>query len=111
MNGRAEIDPGICKFYTVVTAESEDNRHVTFEFESQCETIKELAIQINEISPVDAIRTLGPEENPMLSRARHLLQKRGCCDACIVPAGAVKVMQIVTNLALPKDVSLSITKE
>ena len=72
---------------------------------------EELAMQINEISPVDAIRTLGPEENPMLSKARHLLQEKGCCDACIVPAGAVKVMQIVTNLALPKDVSLSITKE
>jgi hypothetical protein len=84
---------------------------VTFEFETQCETIKEFAKQINEISPVYAIGTLYPEENPMLSIARRLLQRKGCCDACIVPAGAVKVMQVATNLALPKDVSLSITKE
>jgi hypothetical protein len=110
MNARAKIDPGICQFHTVVTVESEDSQHVTFEIETQCESIKELAIQINEISPVYAIGTLGPDENPILSRARRLLQRKGCCEACVVPAGTVKIMQVATNLALPKDVSLSITK-
>ena len=54
---------------------------------------------------------LGPEENPVLARARELLQTKGCCEACVVPAGTVKIMQVITNLALPKDVSLIITKE
>jgi len=111
MNVRVKIDPGICQFHTIVTAVSEDSKDVTFEFETQCETIKELAKQINEISPIYALGTLYPEEDSILLMARRLLQSKGCCEACVVPAGAVKAMQVAANLALPKDVSLSITKE
>jgi hypothetical protein len=111
MKIRTQIDPGICNFDTVVTAETEDSRNVSFTFVSDCETIKEFGKQIDDISPVDAIKTLGPEENPILLSARKLLQTKGCCDACVVPAGTVKIMQVAANLALPKDVSLTITKE
>ena len=111
MKIRTQIDPGICNFNTVVTAETEDSQNVIFEFVSDCVTIKEFEKQINKISPVDAIKTLGPEENPILLNARELLQTKGCCDACVVPAGTVKIMQVATNLALPKDVSLTITKK
>ncbi len=111
MKIRTQIDPGICNFNTVVTAKTEDGKNVTFEFVSECKTIKEFEKQINEISPVNAIKTLGPKENPILLKARELLQTKGCCDACVVPAGTVKIMQVAANLALPKDVSLKITKE
>ena len=111
MKIRTQIDPGICNFNTVVTAETEDSQNVIFEFVSDCVTIKEFEKQINKISPVDAIKTLGPEENPILLKARELLQTKGCCDACVVPAGTVKIMQVATSLALPKDVSLTITKK
>ena len=111
MKIRTQIDPGICNFNTVVTAETEDSQNVTFEFVSDCVTIKEFEKQINKILPVDAIKTLGPEENPILLNARELLQTKGCCDACVVPAGTVKIMQVAANLALPKDVSLTIEKE
>ena len=111
MRARTNIDPGICNFNTVVTAETTDSQNVTFEFVSECETVKEFDKQIKEISPVDAVMTLGREENPILSQARKLLQTKGCCEACVVPAGTLKIMQVITNLALPKDVTLKITKE
>ncbi|MFH1921606.1 MAG: hypothetical protein ABIP48_17210 [Planctomycetota bacterium] len=111
MKIRVQIDPGICNFNTVVTAESEDSQNVTFEFVSHCETIKEFARQICTISPVDAIMTLGPEENPILLIARELLQTKGCCEACVVPAGTMKAMQVAVNIALPKDISVRITKD
>jgi len=110
MRVRTQIEPGICNFDAVVTAETEDSEDVTFEFVSECESIKEFGKRIKEISPVNAITSLGPEENPILSKARELLQTKGCCEACIVPAGTVKIMQVAANLALPKDVSLKITK-
>ena len=106
-----EIAPGICNFDAVVTACTEDDQNVTFEFASECETIREFAKLVEEISPVDAIMTLGPEENPILLAARKLLETKGCCEACIVPAGTVKVMQVAARLALPKDVSLAIIQE
>jgi len=108
MEAKTEINPGVCNFNAVITAKTEDGQNVTFKFTSECETIKELEKQIKEISPVDAIASLGPEENTILSKARKLLQNKGCCEACIVPASAVKVMQVVTHLALPKDVSIKI---
>jgi len=79
---------------------------VTLDFETTCETVKEFAKQVENISPVDVIASLGPDENPVLAKGRELLQGRGCCEACIVPAGAVKTMQVVAGMALPKDVYL-----
>lgn len=111
MKVRTQIEPGICNFKAVVTAETEDSRNVTFQFESDCETIKEFAKRVDEISPVDAIMTVGPGEDPILAIAREMLQKKGCCEACIVPAAVVKAMQVATNLALAKDVSIKIEKE
>jgi len=105
---REEIDPGVCGFDTVVTATSDDGRHVTFAFKTGCETIVEFERQLSEISPVDAIQTLSPEENPVLALAREMLQATGCCEACVVPIGAVKAMYVVTNLALARDVSLKL---
>jgi hypothetical protein len=106
-----KVEPGVCNFDTVVTADSEDSQRVTFEFASECETIKAFGDLVREISPVDAIMTLGNEENPVLAKARELLQAKGCCEACVVPAAAVKAMQVAAGLALPRDVTLGITKE
>lgn len=111
MKTRTQIAPGICNFKVAVTAYTEDSQNVTFEFVSDCVTIQEFGKQVDEISPVDAVATLGPEENPILLKARKLLQNKGCCDACIVPAGAVKIMQVAASLALPKNVSITVTKE
>jgi hypothetical protein len=110
MELQARIDPGICGYSVVVTAATDDARHVDLSFESDCELVAELATRIAEISPVDAIQTLSREENPILAQASELLRAAGCCEACVVPTGAVKAMYIVTNLALPKDVSLKLTE-
>jgi len=111
MELREDINPGVCGFTVVVTAATEDGRHATFEFETDCDIIVEFQRRIREISPVDAIQSLSPEENPVLSLARGLLRTTGCCEACVVPVGAVKAMYVVTNLALARDVSLKLTAD
>jgi hypothetical protein len=111
MELREEIDPGVCGYPVVVTARSEDGRHVDFTFECDCDLIAALAEKVAAIEPVDAIQTLSPEENPILAEARKVLQGAGCCEACVVPAGAVKGMYVVTGLALPRDVSMKIPRE
>ena len=109
MELRETIDPGICGYSVVVTAATEDARHVDFTFETECELIAEFAKRISEISPVDAIQSLSREDNPILAQGRDLLRSAGCCEACVVPVGAVKAMYVITNLALPRDVSLTLT--
>ena len=109
MELQASIDPGICGYHVVVTAATDDARHVDLTFASDCELIAELARRVAAISPIDAIGTLSREANPVLAEASELLRTAGCCEACVVPAGAVKALYIVTNLALPKDVSIELT--
>ena len=111
MELRETIDPGICGYPVVVTAGTEDARQVEFTLESECELLAEFARRIAEISPVDAIQSLSREENPVLAQARELLKSAGCCEACVVPVGAVKAMYVITNLALPRDVTLTLTSE
>ena len=106
-----QINPGVCGFDVVVTAQTEDGRHVTFAFETECDIIQEFERRLGEISPVDALQTLSPEENPVLALAREQLRTTGCCEACVVPVGAVKAMYVVANLALARDVSLTLTAE
>jgi hypothetical protein len=111
MELRAEIDPGVCGYPTAVTARSDDGRHVEFTFECDCDLIQALAESVDAIQPVDAIAALSPDENPVLAEARAMLQGAGCCEACIVPQGAVKAMYIVTGLALPRNVSMKLRDE
>ncbi len=111
MKVRTQINPGICNFVTVVTAETNDGKNVFFEFTSECEILKEFERMIRDISPVNAVKTLGPKENPILQKSRELLQTKGCCEACVVPIATVQIMQVAASLALPEDVSLTITKD
>jgi hypothetical protein len=111
MELRETIDPGICGYPVVVTASTEDARYVEFTFESQCDLVAEFARRVAAISPVDAIQTLSREENPILALASELLRSAGCCEACVVPVGTVKAMYVITDLALARDVSLTLTSE
>jgi hypothetical protein len=111
MELRETIDPGICGYPVVVTAQTGDARHVDFRFESDCELVAEFARRIAEISPVDAIQSLSREQNPILAQASELLRSAGCCEACVVPVGAVKALYVITNLALAKDVKLTLASK
>ena len=111
MQLRETIDPGVCGYRVAVTATTEDARHVDFTFESECELIADLAERIASISPVDAIQSLSREENPVLAQASALLRSKGCCEACVVPVGAVKAMYVITDLALARDVSLTLVPD
>jgi len=54
---------------------------------------------------------LGPQESSVLKTARPMLVSKGCCEACIVPAGICKAIQVAAGLALPRDVLMKIVKE
>lgn len=111
MKAEIRVNPGICKFDTIVTATSEDRQTVAFTFETECQTVIQVADKIKEITPINAIMTLGPDENPIMTEFREALVSKGCCEACVVPSATLKGMQIVTGLALPFNVSMEISTE
>ncbi len=109
MKAKIKVDAGICGFKTIITASSEDNMHVELKVVSPCETIKELAACYQEKTPIDAYQELSPQkESVIMEASRSVLIKKGCCEACVVPAAVCKAIHVAAGLALPKDVTLEI---
>ena len=111
MSVEVKINPGICNFPVKIFATSDDGVHVELELETECESMLQLAKLIHEIMPIDAYQELGPNESLILKEARSILVTKGCCGACIVPAGVCKAIYVAANLALPRDISVEIVKK
>lgn len=110
MDSRVEVQAGICGFVTIAQAHSDDNQHVTFSIESNCEKIKALGERLKSIGAVDAYAEIFPGgSSVLLSSARETLS--GCCAGCVVPVGLFKAMQVAAGLALPKDIHITLAKE
>jgi len=111
MEAKVKVDAGICGFKTSITAASEDSMNVELKVVSSCDTIKKLASRFTEKTPIDAYQELSPNESIILAISRPVLVQKGCCEACVVPAAVCKAIQVVAGLALPRDVTLQITKQ
>ena len=110
MKAKAEIDAGMCGFKTIVVATCEDDQHVNIEVNSGCEKVRGLAAALNGKGPVDAYQEISAEgKSVVLGVARETLT--GCCAACATTVGMFKAMQVAAGLALPKDISIKLTKE
>lgn len=111
MKAYAKVDAGVCGFKTKITAETKDGMNVELRMGSDCETIRELADLLKARNPINAYQELTPiSESRVLALCRPVLQKKGCCEACVVPMAICKAMQVAAKLALPKDVVVEITK-
>jgi hypothetical protein len=111
MKAYAKVDAGVCGFKTRVTAETRDGMNVELRMGSDCETIRELAELLKARNPINAYQELTPmAESVVLSVCHPVLQKKGCCEACVVPVAICKTIQVAANLALPKDVVVEIIK-
>lgn len=109
MKAKVEIEAGVCGFRTQATAASEDGQYVTFAVETDCETIGQLATAFADRQPLDAFQEISPAGEGIFMATVHEMLK-GCCSGCAVPAGIFKAMQVAAGLALPKDISIRISK-
>ncbi|MHB1134192.1 MAG: DUF6951 family protein [Chloroflexota bacterium] len=103
----AEIVAGICGFHTSVRAEGNDDFVVQLAIASDCEKVQALATEVGTVSALDELG--GGHEGVILSAGRRHL--KGCCAACVVPAGIFKAMQVAAAVALPADVNLALQIE
>lgn len=110
MKAKAEIDAGVCGFQTVVVAQCDDGQNVTIDVQSGCEKIRAIAAALNEKGPVDAYAEMSPAEGSTVLATARERQKAGCA-ACAVPIAIFKTVQVAAGLALPRDVSIRLSKE
>ena len=108
MNAKVMVDAGICGFQTKIIADSDDSQNVTFKIISGCEKARAFGEALIAKGPVDGYAEIGAgADGVILATAREFL--KGCCAACAVPVGTFKAMQVAASVALPKDVTLTIS--
>jgi len=104
---KTHVQAGVCGFVTDITAASDDMQNVTLGVTSTCEKISALGAKL----PVlDAYSEIGAGYDGELYKAiRENIH--GCCAGCAVQVGLFKAMQVAAQLALPRDIEITITKE
>jgi len=110
MRGRSSIDAGTCGFHTAVAAESADKRHVTFAIETECDVVARLVAALEGLQPIDVYGEVDKrKESVILATVAETMAE--CRKSCAVPLGIFKAMQVVTGLALPKDVHIEVVAD
>lgn len=102
---KAEIFSGICGFTTHVEATS-DGSLVNLSIESECKAINTLA---GELAQVEPFKEISAKRN--LPKTLEMGIKHCTHAACPVPVGIIKAVEIEAGLALPKDVSIKLSKD
>ncbi len=105
---RAEIFSGICGFTTVVEARANENDSYTVHLivESECPAVAQLAAELGH--EVNALQEFTYRAEP---RILQLAPENLDHPACPVPAGIIKAIEVAAGLALPKDVTIKISKD
>ena len=103
---KTRVEAGICGFVTEIEANSEDSQHVSFKVDTDCEKIKNLS---EKLTSYDAYNEIKEGFDGELFKAIRS-ELKGCCSGCAVPVGFFKSMQVAAMVALPKNISITITK-
>ena len=110
MKSTVEIDAGICGFKTTAAVASPDGQNVSFDVQSDCEKIRALGEQLKGKGVIDAYQEISPAaESVLMGTVRSVLT--GCCAGCAVPVGLFKAMQVAASVALPRDISIRLSKD
>lgn len=102
---KAEIDAGICGFRTTCVATKNEDGIVSLSVQSGCKAVLKLAEQFETVDPMKEVfwRRSVP----------GILQAVPQClshPSCPVPSGMIKAIEVEAGLALPKDVSIKVSK-
>jgi hypothetical protein len=107
MQGRVDIDAGICLHKTSAVASSDDMRMVTFAMETTCANIERLMEIVAAGEEFDAYHEIDTRvESDIVAAGKTA---RVCTD-CVVPVSLLKAMRIATGLAMVRDVHVSVVE-
>ena len=101
-----EVHPGVCGFHTRIVSTADDMFNVKLEITSDCQHIRQLAEQLQEVAAFQELRL------PINQTTAY--QVAAACKthaACPVPSAIIKAIEVAAGMALPADVHMTITKE
>jgi hypothetical protein len=103
---KAEIFSGACGFTTTVIARRNGHDGVLLDIHSECAAIQRLGEHLAEVDPLKEISFR--RQLPQTYEAAHQYCSHA---ACPVPSGIIKAVEVEAGLALPRDVSIKISKD
>ena len=101
---KAEIFPGNCGFSTTVEAKMNGTK-CRLTITSDCEAIQSLAEELKEVEAFQEISFRGEGPATLRLGAKHCKHA-----ACPVPVGIIKAVELEAGLALPTDVTITLSK-
>jgi hypothetical protein len=101
---KAEITSGICGFTATVETRME-GRQCLVSIDSECDAVQRLGEELKEVNPFQEITFRG--EGPLTLR---LGAKQCRHTACPVPVGIIKAIEVEAGLALPADVTITLSR-
>jgi hypothetical protein len=101
---KAEIDPGICGFVTTVET-TMDGKACKISIKSDCKAIQALAEELTQVVPLQEISSRRATPQTLQAGLKHCFHA-----ACPVPVGIIKAVEIEAKLALPRGVSIKLSK-
>lgn len=99
----AEIMSGVCGFHTTVRAEGKPGYKAALQISSECQHVSKLAEELNEVNVMSELFKKGESK---IMAARCILPH----ITCPVPVGILKAIEVAADMALPKDVSITLRK-
>jgi hypothetical protein len=101
---KAEITSGICGFTTAVETRME-GRQCLVSIDSECDAVQRLGEQLKEVNPFQEITFRGEGPQTLRLGAKHCRH-----TACPVPVGIIKAIEVEAGLALPADVTITLSR-
>ena len=99
------VKAGVCGFTTEIDAQSEDSMNAVVTITSECPAYAQFK---DEPFEMDAYASCFGKVGQ--SPVYELLAKTCLHASCPVPSATLKAMEVACGLALPQDVSMTITK-
>ncbi len=102
-----KVDPGICGLITNINTESEDGMEVKLSVKSACQSINQMFKELGDTFDSYELCLAKPGDNCLYEYAKQKFLGHAACPTI---AGIIKAVEVECKLALPKNVSIEITK-
>ncbi len=101
---KAEVHAGVCGFTTIVETTLEGDV-CKVAIQSECTAIQRLAQALTEVNPYQEI-----SYRRKMPLTLEMAAKFCTHTACPVPVGIIKAVEVESNLALPADVTIKVSR-
>ncbi|MGE4284084.1 MAG: hypothetical protein AB7G87_10230 [Clostridia bacterium] len=100
-----KVNPGVCGLNSIINIESEDMQNVELHIQSDCPYIQKMAEELKELDGFNECFAKVGDGQVYQAANKHCKHA-----ACPVPAAIIKGIEVACELALPRNVEISISK-